>query len=184
MNDVRPANRTVAWHEGTAANVLASLQSSSKGLTADEAAERLPRDGPNELPKPRQPGALLIFAGQFKNPLVYLLLAAAVVSLLVGDLLDSFFILVILLFNALIGAVQEWQAQRGAAALDQLVPHRAAVRRDGVWVEIDAPDLVIGDPVELETGHKVCAIRRRLSPRSPTDPSVVARPSSDARRPR
>ncbi len=106
------------------------------------------------MPRPRQPGALRLYIRQFKNPLVYLLLLATIVSLGVGEMADALFIFIVLQFNAAIGALQEWKAQRSAAALDALIREVAVARRDGIWVEIDARELVPGDIVKLESGAR------------------------------
>ena len=128
-----------------------------EGLTRREATARLKTFGPNALPRPKRPGLPLLFVRQFRNPLVYLLLAAAVLSLLVGEWLDAAFIFAVLLLNAGIGTFQEWQAQESAAALEQLVPQKALVCREGRWQNINSHDLVPGDLVRLESGSTVSA---------------------------
>ncbi len=145
------------WHVEALPRIFARLEGNKEGLSDHAADRRLARHGPNELPRPASPGVLLIFCRQFKNPLVYLLVAAAAVSLLVGELFDALFIFIVLLFNAAIGALQEWQAGRKADELDKLVPHRVMVRRDGRWKEIPTAGLVPGDIVRLETGCQVSA---------------------------
>ena len=151
-----------SWHAQPIEAVLSGLETSVGGLTAAEARRRRGRFGPNRLPRPRRPGVLRLYARQFKNPLVYLLLLATLVSLWVGELADALFIFVVLQFNAAIGALQEWRAQRSAAALDALIREVAIARRDGVWLELDAQDLVPGDVVKLETGARIAADLRLL----------------------
>ncbi len=153
---------TVAWHAMPAEAVLSKLDAREGGLSTAEAKQRRARFGPNRLPRPRQPGALRLYLRQFKNPLVYLLLLATLVSLGVGEMADALFIFVVLQFNAAIGALQEWKAQRSAAALDALIREVAVARRDGVWVELDAEDLVPGDVVKLESGARIAADLRLL----------------------
>ena len=154
-----------AWHAEGPDAVLERLHASPAGLDPAEAERRLAHYGPNELPRAAPPSVALIFARQFKNPLVYLLLAATLVSLLVGELLDALFIFVVLLFNAGIGTLQEWSAQRKASELDSLVPHRAQVLRGGHWREIKSARLVPGDVVRLESGSGVGADLRLLESR-------------------
>jgi magnesium-transporting ATPase (P-type) len=154
-----------AWHAEGPDAVLERLRASPAGLDPAEAERRLAHYGPNELPRAAPPSVALIFARQFKNPLVYLLLAATLVSLLVGELLDALFIFVVLLFNAGIGTLQEWRAQRKASELDSLVPHRAQVLRGGHWREIESARLVPGDVVRLESGSGVGADLRLLESR-------------------
>lgn len=127
------------------------------GLTEQEAARRLRECGRNRLPEVKPPALWLVFLRQFLSPLIYVLLAAAGVSLIVGDERDALFIFFVLLLNAAIGAAQEYSAERAALALKSLVPLHARVRRDGVVQTIDAETLVPGDLVLLETGDKIPA---------------------------
>jgi len=127
------------------------------GLTSSEAAERIQRFGPNQLPEKRSETALSIFIGQFNSPFIYVLLAAALVSLGLGQTLNGIFIFVVLIINATIGTVQEYSAQRATVALRKMVPHFAAVIRDGITQQLDATELVPGDIVLLVSGDKVPA---------------------------
>ena len=151
-----------SWHHDPLGDVLRSLQSREQGLSTEEAQARLGLFGPNVLPRAEPLGPLRIFLRQFKNPLVYLLLAATFVSLFIGEHLDSLFIFIVLLLNAVIGTTQEWQAQRQASELDNLVPHRVIARRAGLWIDLAASELVPGDIVKLETGTKVSADLRLI----------------------
>ncbi len=127
------------------------------GLTTNEAAERLQRFGPNQLPEKRSESPLSIFIGQFNSPFIYVLLAAALVSLGLGQTLNGIFIFVVLLINATIGTVQEYSAQRATVALKKMVPHFATVIRDGITQQVDASEVVPGDLVLLVSGDKVPA---------------------------
>ena len=111
-----------APHAQSAQQVLAALASAPEGLTRAEAQSRLHRLGRNALPRAKSPGVLAIFLRQFFNPLIYILLFAAAISLVLGDLSDAGFILLVLLINATIGAVQEFSAQRSSEALQQDIP--------------------------------------------------------------
>ena len=119
------------WHTLPAAAVLAALDTDAGGLSAAEAARRLAAHGANRLPEARTTPLWLVFARQFKSPLIYLLVAAAGVSLGIGAHDDVVFIAAVLLINAVIGTTQEWRAERSARALQQYVEARATVRRDG-----------------------------------------------------
>ncbi|MGD9833127.1 MAG: cation-translocating P-type ATPase [Piscinibacter sp.] len=132
------------------------------GLDEAEAALRAVRHGPNEIAggSRRTPAALL--ADQFKDFMIVVLLAAAVVSGLIGDLVDTLAIVVIVLLNALIGFVQAWRADRALAALQQLAAARATVLRGGQRVELPASRLVPGDIVLLEAGNQVPADLRLI----------------------
>lgn len=127
------------------------------GLNSEEAARRLAEFGPNKLPEPPSPGILSIFLRQFSSPFIYILLIAAIASLLLGQTPNAVFIFVVLLFNATIGTVQEHSAQRSAAALREMARGEARVVRDGTPQRIDAIDVVPGDFVLLSSGDKVPA---------------------------
>lgn len=128
-----------------------------RGLTAGEASAGLARHGPNALPDVSVPSLVAVFLRQFLSPLIYILLAAALVSLALGDIKDAVFIGAVLLVNGIIGTTQEYSAGRAAAALRSLEQRRASVIRDGRQQEIDARDLVPGDLVLLEAGGRVPA---------------------------
>ncbi len=136
-------------------NLFAALESSPHGLSPSEVAARLQRYGPNALPRPEPDRLAVVFLRQFLSPLIYILLAAAAVSMLIGEYSDAVFIFAVLLLNAVIGAAQELSAQKAATALQQFVPTRAKVQRQGEAYEIDAAELVPGDLVSLEGGDKV-----------------------------
>lgn len=141
---------------------LDAFDSNTRGLTESEAKRRLEILGPNSLPRGKQAGPLQIFLRQFSNPLIYILLLAAVLSLFVKEWTDAIFIIAVLLVNASIGAIQEFQAQRSAAALEKLVSQEAIVVRDSIPEQVKAELLVPGDIVLLESGMKVPADIRLL----------------------
>ena len=151
------------WHAMSNNEVLAELKSSESGITQEEAIIRLEQIGPNKLPAAKPPTLLQIFLGQFLNPLIYILLAAAAVSLAIGEAGDALFIFIVLAFNACIGSYQEWKAERSSAALMELFQTQARVRRAGLELTLPADVLVPGDIVLLESGVKVPADLRFLS---------------------
>lgn len=150
-------------HNEPADAVVKALGSSAEGLDRLEVEERLKRFGPNVLPSAKPPGATRIFLHQFTSPLIYILLAAAAISLLIREWSDAVFISGVLLLNAVIGTVQEYSAQRAAASLKQLVKTNARVVRGGDTYEISARELVPGDIVLLESGDKVPSDMRLLA---------------------
>lgn len=162
-NPAIPVDRP--WHALESDQALAALAATPQGLRAVEASARLARFGANELPRPQAPGLARIFLLQFKSPLIYLLLAAAAVSVALGEARDAIFIAVVLLMNAVIGAGQEWRAARGAATLDRLVRQQTVVWRDGQRAQLDSAALVPGDVIELESGTRVPADLRLLAGR-------------------
>lgn len=136
---------------------LALLESSLHGLTNDEASARREEYGRNTLPQAKPPGIGKVFLRQFVSPLIYVLVAAAVLSLVIKEWSDAGFISVVLFINAVIGTIQEFSAQRAAAALQALVNTRCRVLREGETYEINAEELVPGDIVLFESGDKVPA---------------------------
>ena len=161
-----PADETTAVpaaHARTGDELLAALRSQPGGLSQVEAAARLKHYGRNALPESRPPGIIRVFLHQFISPLIYVLVAAALVSMLIQEWSDAGFIGAVLLLNAIIGTVQEFSAQRAATALQQLVTTCTRVLRDGDTCEVDAEELVPGDIVLLESGDRVPADIRLLA---------------------
>jgi len=132
------------------------------GLTRAEAASRLAEYGPNRLPEPKQAGLWLLFARQFLSPFIYILIVAAVVSLLIGQVPSAVFIVAVLLVNAVIGTVQEHAAQKSASALRQMVRGSARVIRDDRVMTVGIEAVVPGDLLLLSSGDKVAADIRLL----------------------
>ncbi len=157
----RPAGRAApAWHAIGPEAVLESLETASSGLSDAEAAARIDRYGPNRLPRERPPTVWQIMLRQFRSPLIYVLAAAAAVSLSLGDLKDAAFICGVLVINAIIGTIQESRAEHASQALQKLLTIQATVRREGQVREMDAERLVPGDIVLLESGNRVPADAR------------------------
>ncbi len=153
----------VPWHALPMPPLLEQLGATDRGLTAAEAAARLARHGPNTLPSRPPPSPAQITLRQFQSPLIYILLIAAVVSAITGDLKDAGFIAAVLVLNALIGTYQEWKAERSTLALQKLLRIRAAVQRDGEVQVVPAEDVVPADVVWLESGNRVPADLRLLT---------------------
>ena len=145
------------WHATSAARVTALLNTRATGLSASDAAARLIHDGPNALAPPPVASMLRLFVRQFDSPLIYLLIAAAAISLGLGHHTDAGFIGVVLLVNAAIGTVQESKAADSLAALGRMIGQIATVLRDGAVSVVDARALVVGDVVALESGMAVPA---------------------------
>ena len=137
--------------------VLARLGTTRSGLDAGEAATRLQAVGPNRLPTAPRPSALRRFLSHFDDVLIYILLAAAVLKAFLGDWVDFGVILVVALANALVGFLQEGQAERALDGIRTMLSLTATVRRDGRWTEVDAETLVPGDVVRVRSGDKVPA---------------------------
>jgi len=151
-----------AWHRLTGDEVLTRLASASAGLSAAQARQRLAEHGPNRLPEGRGRTLPAILLHQFADFMILVLLAAALISGFVGEPQDTVVILVIVLLNAVIGAAQEFRAERAVAALREMATPEARVRRGGKLVTIGAAELVPGDLVLLEAGNAVPADLRLL----------------------
>lgn len=156
-------NPTRVWHALSTAEVTTAVAGRLSGLSQAEAALRLTTFGPNQLPQQPPPTWWQIVWRQFQSPLIYILVAAAVVAMLGGDFKDAVFIGLVLVINAAIGGYQEWRAERSSRALQQLLQIRATVLRDGELREISAQQLVPGDVVSLESGNRVPADMRLLT---------------------
>jgi P-type Ca2+ transporter type 2C len=151
------------WHTLDAAEVLVAVESSPAGLSADEAARRLATNGPNALRESEPIRPARIFFAQFKSLIVWVLIVAAVVSGAVGEWIDCFAILAIVLLNAVIGFYQEFSAEKSIAALKKMTAPRAKVVRESQVLTIPATDVVTGDIVELDAGDLVPADARLLN---------------------
>ena len=130
------------------------------GLTSEEAGRRLEEYGPNQLPEPRRATWVMIFLTQLASPLIYILLVAAVISLAMGHASDAVVIVVVVLINAGIGAVQEGRAEHSLTALRKLSSLKVRVMRDGEDRLIEACDLVPGDVLSIAAGDAVGADAR------------------------
>jgi len=151
------------WHNLSPEQTISHCQSSPRGLSQAVAEERLQQLGKNELPEQQSRSIWKIILGQFSDFMILVLLAAAVVSGLMGDPADTIAILVIIALNAVIGIVQELRAERAVAALRQMSAPAARVLRDGRLRTIAACALVPGDLVLLEAGNIVPADLRLLT---------------------
>ena len=158
-----PADQTqVVWHALSPDETCARLQTRRDGLSEAEAGERLAQHGANTLPEAPALGVARTVLKQFASPLIYLLLAAGLLSLVIGDRWDAIFIFGVLATNACVGAFQEWRADSSAKALRSLVPQDARIRRGGHTRDVPAVEVVPGDIVELESGMQVVADMRLL----------------------
>jgi Ca2+-transporting ATPase len=153
----------VAWHTLDAEETQRLLGTGASGLDAVEARARLARHGPNRLTAPEPVSALDILLAQFASLVVILLLAAATVALLLGDILEAVAIGAVLAINTLIGFVVELRARRAMDALLAYEVPIAKVVREGRVAEIASDQLVPGDVIELDEGDRIPADARLLS---------------------
>ncbi|MEK9177097.1 MAG: HAD-IC family P-type ATPase, partial [Patescibacteria group bacterium] len=154
---------TISWHSLAAQDVLTHLGSTERGLGVEEAKKRLEADGPNTLPAEKSRPVWLLFLSQFQSPLIYLLIAAAGVVFALGETTDAYIIIAILVFNAVVGAIQEGRAQDTLRALKRFVETRATVLRGGETFVIPDREVVRGDVILLEAGEKIPADARIIN---------------------
>ena len=152
-----------AWHALGADEALARTGSGPDGLTADEAARRLATHGPNTLGRSRGDGPWRILWRQVDSPLILVLVAAAVVAALLGEVKDAAVVGAVVVINTIIGFVQEYRASRAIEALAELVPEGATALRDGERRSVPVASLVPGDLVVISSGDKVPADLRLLA---------------------
>lgn len=145
------------WHTLSADDALVFLKTTPSGLIPSEVHQRLRQYGPNQLCEARSQTAVQLFLSQFKDFMILLLLAAAVISALTADLKDAAAIAAILILNAVIGFTQEYRAQKAMEALKAMSAPHASVIRGGHPQVIHAHELVPGDWVLLEAGQIVPA---------------------------
>ena len=146
-----------SWYKLTVDEALDALKSRRSGLTEEEARARQLQFGPNELQRKKKTSPVIAFLKQFMSPLIYVLLAAGIVTLAVHEYLDAGVIFVVLLANAVIGYVQEARAEHAMEALLQMAAPQAKVKRGGTVCLLPAKDIVPGDVILLESGDKVPA---------------------------
>jgi len=150
------------WYNLSPDEALRLLNSRRSGLSETEAKARLLQYGPNKLKATKKTPPILVFLRQFLSPLIYILLAAVVVSAIVEHFIDAAVIMGVLLLNAAIGFIQETRAEKAMEALIQMAAPKARVRRDGSIKQIAAREIVPGDILLLETGDKVPADARLI----------------------
>ena len=150
------------WHAQRPEAVLEALDSRPEGLGTDEVEARLDEHGPNRLPAADRPSAWWRLLRQFHNILIYVLLAASLVTALMAHWIDTAVILAVVVANAVIGFVQEGRAEQAMGAIRRMLALKAGVIRDGRRQAVPAEELVPGDIVLLEAGDRVPADLRLL----------------------
>ncbi len=176
------------WHGIEVADVVGRLQADPRrGLTVEESARRLARDGPNRLPPPTRRPAWLRFFLQFHNVLIYMMLASALVAGLLSHWIDAAVLFAAVIVNAVIGFIQEGKAEEALDAIRNLLSLRTTAIRQGERIQVAAEDLVQGDLVALASGDKIPADLRVVGAKSLfvneailTGESAVVEKSTDA----
>ncbi len=156
------------YHNKEIKEVFEELDSSNAGLTSSKAKKLLEKNGPNALKEGKKKSLLMMFLGQLNDPMIYILFAAAIISLVVAiiekstDWVDSIIIFAVIMFNAIIGVIQEKKASNAMEALKNMSSPLTQVLRDGQIVSLPSKELVIGDIVYLEEGNIVPADLRLI----------------------
>lgn len=151
------------WHSKTVEEVLENFNTTKDGLKQKDIALRIEKYGANKLKEQKKQSIFVRFMMQFHNLLIYVLLAAAGITMVIGHKFDSFVILSVVLINAIIGFIQENRAQNAMDAIKKMLAFSAVVLRDGHKVKIDSQMIVPGDVVFLEAGDRVLADMRIIS---------------------
>ncbi|MEM3083643.1 MAG: cation-translocating P-type ATPase [Nitrososphaerales archaeon] len=153
INDLRK----VDWHTLSKEEVLHILESRIDGLTDTEVRERLSLYGYNEIMEEKRRSPFAIFAKQFKEPLIIILLAATAISALIGELIDAVVIIAIVILATVVGFVQEYRSEKAIEALKKMAAPTARVIRNGGEKIIDARELVPGDVILVSVGDRIPA---------------------------
>lgn len=155
--DIQKIRNEDSWHSLDWEKIHSTLSTDGKGLSESDSKSRLSQFGPNKLPEQSKTTLMKIILHQVLNPLIFILVLAAVASILIGEAKDAVFIFLVILINTGLGTYQEFNAEKSASALQQLMKIKAKIKRDGKVKEIDSELLVPGDLVYLESGMKVPA---------------------------
>ena len=150
----------VEFQQVTSNKALQHLSSGTNGLNAEEAQKRLAQYGPNEIRNAHEISAVKIFLSQFNSFIVYILIAAVIISLFLHEYIDSVVIIVILIVNAVLGFFQEYRAEKAVESLKKMAALKATVIRDGKKRRIDSHELVPGDVIVFEPGDRIPADSR------------------------
>lgn len=148
------------WYDRSQNEVLQKLAVSLDGLSSDEAASRLVKNGPNAISSGKRIGVWQIFISQFRSLIIWVLISAAVISAVVGETFNVIAILVVVILNAAMGFYQEYNAEKSVAALKLMTAPQAKVQRDGQAQVVPAAEVVIGDMLILTAGDLVAADAR------------------------
>ena len=148
------------WYLLSQEQIFNKLNTSLRGLSVDEVQNRIKQYGFNILPEKKATPLFLIFFSQFNSPLIFILLIASIITYIIGEISDAYIILAILVFNAIVGTIQEGKAQNTLNALKKFVETKATVLRDGKELIISDREVVPGDIINLEEGEKVPADAR------------------------
>lgn len=149
-----------SFHNIDTKTVLDNLQTSVSGLSEKEVLERQKIYGLNKIAENRKGGLAVLFLNQFLNPLIFILLFASLITLYLGEVVETSVIWSAILLNVLFSTYQEYKAENTIEQLKKLIKNRTLVKRNGQTIEVDAEDLTLGDIVVLQYGSRVPADMR------------------------
>lgn len=148
----------IKWHELTVNEVVQHTKTDPKtGLTTKEVQNRMKKFGLNEIEEKEKPSVILMFIAQFKDFMVLVLLAATLISGLLGEYIDAIAIIAIVLLNGILGFIQERKAEKSLDALKQLSAPQVMVLRENEWMKIPSKQLVVGDILKFSNGDRIGA---------------------------
>jgi Ca2+-transporting ATPase len=150
------------FHDKSIESCLKELKTKASGLTVEEAGRRLKKYGPNKIKEEKPLSGLIIFLSQFKSPLIYVLLVAAVISLFLREYIDAGVIFGSVILNTIIGFFQENKANQALSKLREMVEHKALVLRQDQEIEVDSSELVEGDIIVILAGNRIPADARLI----------------------
>lgn len=150
-------NQQSPWYSLSHTVVLETLKSSPEGISSTVADERLKKEGRNALYRKGRESVFKILIRQFFNPLIYILIVATILAIVMGKITDGIVVFSVIMINAIIGFIQEYQAGNTIEGLLKLVPEKATVMRDNEQISIPISELVSGDYVLLQAGDRVPA---------------------------
>ena len=148
------------YHSYEIKKIYEELKSRPTGLTFDEVDDRLLSDGKNVLPHKSRPSFLSLFINEFKSPIEIILVVTIIISIIVGEILDAFVIIFILLVDTIMGAYQENKALKSSESLNNMLKSLSKVLRNNEELNIDSELLVVGDIILLESGDRINADAR------------------------
>ena len=162
MND-NNINKIYDWHAMPIDEVLKHLKTKKTGLSFKKVEERKQKYGLNVLPIKKHPTFFKLLILQFINPLIFILIGATIASLLINELMDALFIIIVIFLDAILGAYQEWNAEKSVSSLHSIIKIMTKVRREEKEYEIDSPYIVPGDIILIESGDKIPADIRLIT---------------------
>lgn len=151
------------WFNKSSEEIIKELSSNViNGLSSADAKSILEKNGPNKLQGKKKKSTFQLFLSQINDAMIYILLVAAVISAIVGEISDAIIILIVIFVNAIIGVIQESKAEKALEALKSMSTPKALVKRDGSIIEIASEEVVVGDIVVIDAGRYIPADLRLI----------------------